>query len=168
MILKEVCGDSAFEKPEVRSLILSSLVFWIQRYHIDGFVFEGITDMICPNINTSNNLDSYVAEETSNLSYANREFLKQAVVTVRNEDSNVLLIADERPGPVSVKGGMFSLQHGFDLYWDYKVRKNINKYYNRDAKKRWKDHFRITSPIPGPADGVFPAPDQSGENRGSL
>ncbi|MBR0411280.1 MAG: alpha amylase C-terminal domain-containing protein [Eubacterium sp.] len=136
-----------FEKPEVRSLILSSLVFWIQRYHIDGFVFEGITDMICPDINTSNNLDSYIMEETGKLSYANTEFLKQAVVTVRNEDRSVMLIADERPGPGSVKGGMFSLQHGFDLYWDYKVRKNINKYYNRDAKKRWKDHFRITSPI---------------------
>lgn len=136
-----------FRKPEVRSLVLSSLIFWIRRYHIDGFVFEGITDMILPKIDISNIFDGNIVKEAGELPHDNMHFLEQAVEVVHQEDISVILIADERPKARCSRGRLFSLHHGFDFYWDYSVRENINFYLHREMKERWKEHFRLTLPL---------------------
>ena len=87
-----------FEKPEVSNYLLSNLVFWIREYHIDGFVFGGITDIISTQKNISNNLNINGAVENrrnETVGETGRNFLKQAVDTIRKEDPGVIVISDE-------------------------------------------------------------------------
>jgi 1,4-alpha-glucan branching enzyme len=37
-----VAGELDFSRPEVRSFALSSMLFWVDQYHLDGLVLEGL------------------------------------------------------------------------------------------------------------------------------
>ncbi|MBQ9156879.1 MAG: alpha amylase C-terminal domain-containing protein [Eubacterium sp.] len=134
-----------FKKPEVRSLALSALALWIRQYHVDGFVFEGISDMIVPGVDTSNNLDMTVGLELEQIPRDNIHFLRQAVSLIRQEDVSLLLIADERMDTGS--RGRSSLYRGFDYYWDRNLRSNMKNYLTSQADRRWKEHYRLTLPL---------------------
>lgn len=59
--------------PQAVNYLLSNILFWIKEYHIDGFVFRGLSD---------NSAD----------------FLEKAKEVIKKEDSSILFIGEEMPG----------------------------------------------------------------------
>ena len=63
-----------FEKkhPQAVNYLLANILFWIKEYHIDGFVFRGLSE-------------------------SSADFLKKAREIIKEEDSSVLFIGEEMP-----------------------------------------------------------------------
>lgn len=139
-----------FQKPEVVSLVLSSLLFWVREYHIDGFLLEGITDIIAPKINTSNNLDAGIRQEIDRASQAGREFLRKLVDAVHAEDISVILVADEKGENPCSSQPLFSMEQGFDYYWNYSVRENMNCFLAAEEWRKQGEYYRLTTPLQRP------------------
>ena len=139
-----------FEKPEVSNYLLSNLVFWIREYHIDGFVFGGITDIISTQKNISNNLNINGAVENrrnETVGETGRNFLKQAVDTIRKEDPGVIVISDEYAELSDKDKNLFLGEADFDFYWNYSVKENLDFYLSGDKLHKMQQHFKLTLPL---------------------
>lgn len=139
-----------FEKPEVSNYLLSNLLFWIREYHIDGFVFGGITDIISAQKNISNNLNiNGVAGDRrkETMGDAGRAFLKKAVDMIRKEDPGVIVISDEYAELSSKDKNLFLGEADFDFYWNYSVKENLDSYLNGDKLQKMQEHFKLTLPL---------------------
>ena len=142
-----------FAKPEVRSLVLSSLNFWYHHFHIDGFVFTGIDDMVSPDVDIFNKIDIKtnlgsdveVAREVLELPHHNIDFLNSALQTLHSQDISVLLIGEFSPILPSRKNE--SLSQNFDYFLDHSVGDNIKTYLAHESTTRWKEHYRLVSPL---------------------
>ena len=135
-------------KPEVASYIYSGMVYWMKEFHIDGFVFEGVSGVLTPEINnTSNNLNICSPEGLQNLSAVNREFLKGLLSVVHQTDTSILTIADEKAEESCEEEELFSLKNGFDYVWNYSVKKSVDYYFACDEAERKKEYFRLTLPL---------------------
>lgn len=139
-----------FQKPEVVSLVLSSLLFWIREYHVDGLLLEGITDMVAPETNISNNLDAGLRRDIDRASQANREFLRKLVDAVHREDISVILVADEKGKDPCSSQKLFSMEQGFDYYWNYSVRENMNRFLASEEWMKQGEYYRLTTPLQRP------------------
>ena len=139
-----------FERPEVSNYLLSNLLFWIREYHIDGFVFGGITDIISTNKNTSNNLNikgAAIGKTNETMGETGRAFLTRAVETIRKEDPGVIVISDEYAELSSKDKNLFLGEADFDFYWNYSVKENLNSYLSGDKLQKMQEHYKITLPL---------------------
>lgn len=139
-----------FEKPEVSNYLLSNLLFWMKEYHIDGFVFGGITDIISTRKNISNNLNINGAagdRRNETMGEAGKAFLKQAVDMIRKEDPGVIVISDEYAEFSAKDKNLFLGEADFDFYWNYSVKENLDSYLNGDKLQKMQEHYKITLPL---------------------
>lgn len=79
-----------FEKkhPQAINYLLANILFWIKEYHIDGFVFRGLSE-------------------------SSADFLKKAKEIIKKEDSSVLFIGEEMPG--RNQGDFFDFEWNMEL-----------------------------------------------------
>ena len=98
-----------FEKkhPQAVNYLLSNLLFWIKEYHIDGFVFRGLSE------NSS-------------------DFLEKAKEIIKKEDSSVLFIGEEIRGKQAEDFFDFewnmSLKNGVDRYLSMDIQSRKQEY----------------------------------------
>lgn len=134
-------------RPEVANYIFSSLLFWMREYHIDGFVFEGITSIISPMEDESMELNACGFEELGAVARENRAFLRKMIAVIRKSEINILVIADEKAEEVNRENELFSIQNQFDYVWNYSVKRSMDAYLFCGEEDRRKEHFRITFPL---------------------
>lgn len=150
-VLLEVSLESIpCEKPEVTVFLLSNLLFWIQEYHIDGFVF-GDQAGDCRSwkdrfnyIELKNESDK---KEISLDAERRRAVLRQAMGMIREEDPGVIIISDEQN--LHKTDGSISAEEDklFDFFFNYNIKWNLDEYLSLDCIGRQKDHFKLTLPL---------------------
>ena len=101
-----------FEKkhPQAVNYLLANILFWIKEYHIDGFVFRGLSE------NSS-------------------DFLEKAKEVIKKEDNSVLFIGEEIKGKQTRDFFDFEwnmeLKAGVEEYLGTDVEKRQGKYFSR-------------------------------------
>ena len=107
-----------FSRPEVRSFLVSNVLFWIEQFHVDGIRMDGVSSMLYLNFGVDNPADKkfnkYGTEEDLDAS----AFIRQVNCAVGKEFPNVMMIAEESTAWPLVTypaedGGL-----GFHLKWD--------------------------------------------------
>lgn len=136
-----------FGRPEVRSFLVSNVLFWIENFHVDGIRMDGVSSMLYLNFGVDNPADKkfnkYGTEEDLDAS----AFIRQVNCAVGREFPDVMMIAEESTAWPLVTypaedGGL-----GFHLKWDMGWMNDTLHYMQCDFPWRPGNHSLLTFSI---------------------
>lgn len=132
-----------YGKPEVRSFLISSAHFWIEKYHGDGLRVDGGASMLY--LDYSRKPGEWVPNKFGGRENIDAiEFLKQMNTTLYTNYPDIQMIAEESTSwgnvsrPVSC-GGL-----GFGMKWNMGWMHDILRYFSKDHIHRKHHHNDVT------------------------
>jgi 1,4-alpha-glucan branching enzyme len=132
-----------YGRHEVRSFLMSSALFWLDRYHADGIRVDAVASMLY--LDYSRKEGEWIANR-----FGGREnleaidFLKKLNEVVHQEFPDVLTIAEESTSWPMVSRPTYIGGLGFDLKWDMGWMHDTLKYMALDGVHRRHHHNELT------------------------
>lgn len=120
-------------KDPVRSFLISSLFFMADMFHVDGFRFDAVSNIIYWDGNSDKGINSGAVE-----------FVKRANGFVHTLLPGVMMIAEDSSAYGHVTKGMYEEGLGFDYKWDLGWMNDTLKYYAKDPIYRKYCHNQLT------------------------
>lgn len=133
-----------YGRGEVRSFLISNLLWWLSSYHADGIRMDGVTSMLYLNFGIDDPARKRFNEEGTEEDKQAIEFVRSCNVTAQKRHPDVLMIAEESTAwplvtyPPSV-GGL-----GFHLKWDMGWMNDTLHYCQTDFPFRPGNHRLLT------------------------
>ncbi len=129
-----------YEKPEVRSFLISNAIFWHEKYHIDGMRIDAVAYMLYLNFSGKDIRNNYGGYENVEAI----DFIRQLNEVVFHHFPTTLMMAEESTAwplvtmPTDV-GGL-----GFNYKWNMGWMNDILKYMELDPLYRKGNHDALT------------------------
>lgn len=120
-------------KDPVRSFLISSLFYFTDIFHLDGFRFDAVSNIIY----WDGNADRGVNEGAV-------EFVKRANGYMHSLNPSVMMIAEDSSAYGHVTKGMYDDGLGFDYKWDLGWMNDTLKYYSKDPVYKKYCHNQLT------------------------
>lgn len=118
-------------KKEVQSFLLSSALFWIEEYHLDGLRVDAVSNMLYRDYDRGPGQwkpDQY----GGNRNLEGIEFLHSLNRIVKGLHPQVLMIAEESSAQVKITGRIENGGLGFDFKWNMGWMNDILRFYEMD------------------------------------
>ena len=132
-----------YGRPEIRSFLLSSAMFWLEKYHADGLRVDAVASMLY--LDYSRRDGQWIPNQ-----YGGRENLDAiAFLRVMNEDvyrahSDIQTIAEESTAWPLVSRPVYVGGLGFGLKWDMGWMHDTLQYLAQDPIYRRYHHHELT------------------------
>ncbi|MCJ7724792.1 MAG: 1,4-alpha-glucan branching protein GlgB [Acidimicrobiia bacterium] len=132
-----------YERPEVRSFLLSNARYWVEQFHADGLRVDAVASMLY--LDFSRRPGEWIPNE-----HGGREnigaygFLRSVTDMVRSQFPGVVTIAEESSAWPGVTGPSYLGGVGFSLKWDMGWMHDTLQYFRRDPGYRSGHHHDLT------------------------
>lgn len=126
-------------KPQVQSFLISSAMFWIEMFHIDGIRVDAVSSMIYRDYDDGPWTPNH---EGGNRNFEGYYFLQKLNAVIKLAHPNVLMIAEESSSETPVTGMIESGSLGFDFKWNMGWMNDVLRFYEMDPVHR-KDNFNL-------------------------
>ncbi|MFC2338658.1 MAG: 1,4-alpha-glucan branching protein GlgB [Olsenella sp.] len=131
-------------RPEVRTFLISNLLYWIGEYHADGMRMDGVTSMLYLNFGIDDPRLKKFNEKGTEEDFVSIEFVRECNDTVGKYYPDVMMIAEESTAwPLvtypSSDGGL-----GFHFKWDMGWMNDTLHYIQTDFPWRPGNHKLLT------------------------
>ena len=132
-----------YGRHEVRSFLLSSAMFWLDKYHLDGLRVDGVASMLY--LDYSRKEGEWIPNQ-----YGGREnldaihFLRQMNEVVYSHYPDVQTIAEESTAWPAVSRPTYLGGLGFGLKWDMGWMHDTLEYFKKDPIHRRYHHGELT------------------------
>ena len=128
-------GSPQFDlsKPVVRSLLFSSINYFISYFHIDGIRIDAVSNIVY----WDGNVDH--GENSGGIS-----FIKDLNAFIHRYHPTVMTIAEDSTAYIGVTKSIDQGGLGFDYKWDMGWMNDTLKYYSVDFVYKYDDHHKLT------------------------
>lgn len=130
-------------KPKVQSFLLSSALFWLEYYHLDGLRVDAVSNMLyrdCDRGKGEWEPDKY----GGNRNLEGIGFLHRLNRTIKGKHPEVLMIAEESSAQVKIMGRIENGGLGFDFKWNMGLMNDALRFYEMDPLFR-KFNFNLAT-----------------------
>src|SRR5205085_10375911 len=132
-----------YGRNEVRSFLLSSALFWLDRYHIDGLRVDAVASMLY--LDYSRKADEWIPNQ-----HGGREdldavsFLQQMNEMVHGRQPGVISAAEESTAWPGVSRPVYVGGLGFGFKWNMGWMHDTLEYFQQDPIYRRYHHHQLT------------------------
>jgi 1,4-alpha-glucan branching enzyme len=132
-----------YGRNEVRSFLLSSAMFWLDKYHIDGLRVDAVASMLY--LDYSRKQGEWIPNQ-----YGGREnleaidFLRRFNQEAYKEHSDILTIAEESTAWPGVSRPTYVGGLGFGMKWDMGWMHDTLSYFSHETIHRQYHHNQLT------------------------
>ena len=142
-------GTKLFDygKNEVLHFLLSNLKFWMERYHFDGFRFDGVTSMLYLDHGLGSSFDNYDKYFSMNTDVDAVTYLMLANELVHEVDPKAMTIAEDMSG---MPGMCLPISYG-GIGFDYRLSMGVPDFWIRLLKEQrdedwsmWQIFYELT------------------------
>lgn len=140
-----------YGKQDVIHFLLSSLKYWLEEYHFDGFRFDGVTSMLYLDHGLGTAFDSYDKYFSSNTDMDAVTYLQLASELIHEIRPDALAIAEDMSG---MPGMCLPVADG-GIGFDYRLAMGMPDFWVKTVKKRdedwdmWQLWHELTTTRPG-------------------
>ena len=133
-----------FARPEVRTLLISNVLYWLERFHADGIRMDGVSSMLYLNFGVDNPADKKFNEKGTEEDLDASAFIREVNTTVGKYHPDVMMMAEESTAWPLVTyppadGGL-----GFHYKWDMGWMNDTLHYMQTDFPWRPGNHKLLT------------------------
>jgi len=129
-----------YQKGEVRSFLISSAHFWLDKYNVDGIRVDAVASMLYLDYAREEWIPNKYGE---NINLDAKHFLKTLNKSVHNSFDNVLMIAEESTSFNGVTKKIEDGGLGFDYKWNMGWMNDTLKYFKQDSYFRQFHHHEV-------------------------
>ena len=133
-----------FARGEVRSFLVSNVLYWLERFHADGIRMDGVSSMLYLNFGVDNPAEKRFNSKGTEEDLDASAFIRQVNATVSEYHPDVMMMAEESTAWPLVTyppadGGL-----GFHYKWDMGWMNDTLHYLQTDFPWRPGNHGLIT------------------------
>lgn len=132
-----ICFDLG--KPQVQSFLLSSALYWIEMFHIDGIRVDAVSSMLYLDYDDGPWTPNH---EGGNRNFEGYYFLQKLNAVLKLAHPQVILMAEESTSQTQITGLIETGALGFDYKWNMGWMNDILRFYEMDPLFR-KNHFEL-------------------------